>query len=660
MKLNINLLKKFVTVPDDQIQLRQLLDDLGLEVKDISETIIDIETLAHRGDHLSAIGVAREIAARNFTYMFHPNLDSELPVKKTSVDVYVNTKNCFNYSLLEVAVPQDYKFVPEVAGLELEGEEVIKLVNYIQLEMGQPMHAFDADLLKGGIIIDETDSDKEIIGLDGKAYRIPAGSIVIRDREKIIAAAGVIGCENSMVSSKTKRILVESASFDPVKVRITSKKMGLSTDASYIFERGSDYQAPQTSLHRLLALGHNPYNSLQPLGFTTVSNPPEPKVFTIPIKLFEAHSGIKKIDHELLVKRLKLLGYEVAVQDKNIQATPPSWRYWNVLTPMTVVEDYIRSTSYNSVKTTLPELQLEDPELDFENIFLDKTQNILLGNGFYEVITKAYYSSEQAKLVGRYLGDLKHVALANSLEKGYSHLRTSHIAHFAEVINKNLKYGVNSVKIFELANIFSDENTERNILSLAVGGRVSELEFKEKSLVDPLYLLQGLVFGILSSLDISINIKNSKNPLLHPSKQVEIVYKKKVLACLGEVHPSLIKDLDSSTFVFGEVYLDVVSEIPSTRNRNQYSDFPVMKRDLTLKIPYQFLAADLNRIIDSLELSDLRKVEFIDDFKKSDEDFRRFTIRMIFQSLDQTLASATVDDYMAKVCESLSKNGISL
>jgi phenylalanyl-tRNA synthetase beta chain len=230
MKLHVRMLEKLMELPECPIDtagsspLRHTFDDLGLEVKGVEASgdrgvVFTIETLANRGDHLYTLGVARELSARSLGQISIPTVAGQLSDRKTSVLVKRTTDKCSRYALLEMYIPNQMPLRNDVAVfIDEPGKRpaIVDLLNYVQLELGQPMHAFDASKIDGEIAIDCATQVEEIEALDGKSYKVPEGSILIRDRKKIIAVAGVIGCSNSMVTESTTKVCIEAAIFDPV------------------------------------------------------------------------------------------------------------------------------------------------------------------------------------------------------------------------------------------------------------------------------------------------------------------------------------------------------------------------------------------------------------------------------------------------------------
>lgn len=680
MKLQLELLEKFVDLPTkDTAALRDTLNDLGLEVKDTSDeaggVIFTIETLANRGDHLSAIGVAREFAARFLSSVKLPAVAAELSDRKTGVMVSNDTAKCLRYALLEMNIPQGFSIRPEIVkiiGVESTLHPFVQLLNYVQLELGQPMHAFDAEKVSGAISVVEIKDAAEIIGLDQATYKVPAGSIVIRDKDKILAVAGVIGCQSSMVTTSTKKVLVESATFDPVSVRKTARGMGISTDASYAFERGSDQEMVIQALKRVTYLASSAgaaigsSASAHAVGLTYLAGKgPEKREISASIKNLREQLCLPRLNDVEITSRLKALGFGIKRQEGEdaFVATVPSWRLWDVNVEADLVEELARALSYTKVKLDLPPLDAEVAEAEPMEQLLQKFEPILLGNGFSEVITRSYYSAQEVAAISALDPKLSatHLALANSQERGYSHLRVTFALHHAQLCEQHLRRGLSSIKIYEFGRLFNREKSdgryehERDVLAISVAGRWSDNDWKSaESREQKISLLKGVVESLGLSLYTEMQFVPSTHKLLHPGFQAGIKVGRSLGGMIGLLHPQLKERLGLREDV---IYLELEAEVllkgMKSGSYQQPIDFPLVRRDLTLKVEPKAFAASVLRYISEAEPTNLLSAKIVDDFKKESEAFRRVTYRMVFQNAERTLESAEVDQEVSKVLQHL-------
>lgn len=685
MKLPLALLKKVIDVPTENLtELRHILDDLGLEVKDILEektgTVFNIETLANRGDHLYVTGVARELSGRFLTPVRYPQLASELPAKPVSLPIKVNTDKCMLYAAMEMQFSPPMQPRADLSAFLGEGggnHPLVDILNYIGLEIGQPMHAFDRDKLDGQVTIELSAAPEKILALDQKEYTVPAGSLLIKDAKKTIAVAGVIGCANTMVTDSTKRVLIESAAFDPITVRKTAKAIGLSTDASYAFERGTDIEGVSSGLKRLITLTSLPSgeNLAQATGYTLVgSQDKRPAAISIELSQIRKQLNLPRLDPAEVSARLNNLGFAPALDQagKIFTMHVPTWRVWDIETKEDIIEEVARAFSLSKVKLQLPPLSYETPEPNNIESLLSRVEGSFIGNGFIEVITKAFYAQREVDIISELDNRLSanHLAIKNAVDSNYSHLKVTNIVHLANLAEQNHRKGLLSVKVFELCRVFSRaplENTaylhERDVLTFAASGRWNDNEWqKSESRELMMQLFKGVLESVIRSTGNLLKVDESQVGYLHPGFQASIRIGKTVAGHFGMAHPLLKERLDLRNDLF---YCELDAETLSENLRvNQYtepSDLPAVRRDITLKIPLQSQAGKVNRIIEGLKLDNLREAAVVDNFRKNEEPFRRVTFRMTFQSAERTLESSEVEFSMSQIIAALTeKTGIEL
>jgi phenylalanyl-tRNA synthetase beta chain len=643
MKLSLHLLEKFIDLPTKNIQeLRHIFDDLGLEVENVSEekgdTIISIETLAQRGDHLSAVGIAREFSARYLCPMRPVEVLNDWNPKPFPRPVSVTSGACLRYALMK---------------LDLKGDRIVDCLKSILLEIGQPMHAFDADKVEGSIHVVTSTKPEEIVALDGHKYLVPAGSVLVRDDKKTLAVAGVIGCANSMVTDATTHLFIESATFDPVSVRKTSKQMKISTDASYAFERGCDREQVIFSLKRLVTLLVQ-QGAIVPDIFVYYYPGEAVQLRKIPFSLERVRSqvNLSTLSDEEIKTRLSLLGYSWEVScDGVLIMSPPSWREWSVKTQETIIEDFARSFSLNKIPPQLPSLDYAVPAVLEKEQLLSAIEPVLWGNGFFEVITKSYYSPESVA----YLRELdpgaeeKHIRIKNSVEKEYSYLKITNIIHLAKLAEYNLKRNIRSFKVYECARVYGKTprdgsyESEWDVLSLAVAHQWYDSTWKTtESLETMLYLFKGLLESVVKSTG-KMSVGEGSISYLHPNCQATLVVDGCECGFFGRIHPVLKERLGmTEDLLYAELDLAKLSAKKEGKS-SEFSDYPAMKRDLTILLPRHGLAGKVVEEIRLMAPAFLQELSIIDSFQKEGEDVRRVTYRLVFQSREKTLQKDEVD-----------------
>lgn len=698
MKLYVRLLEKLLELPECPLEtagsspLRHLLDDIGLEVKGVDTdpstgVVFTIETLANRGDHLYVMGVAREISARTLAHIKVPPVAAALSERKASVLIRRNTDKCSRYALLELSLPSPMTLRNDVGAFTEEPGKrhaIVDLLNYVQMEFGQPMHAFDSSKVEGEIIVDTATQTETIEALDGKTYQVPEGSILIRDRKKIIAVAGVIGCANSMVTESTTKVCIEAATFDPVSVRKTARAMGISTDASYAFERGCDPEGILPALKRLVYLAGGSAGaakdseSAHVIGFTySEAAPPEKRKVQVLLSFLKDQLNLPRLEELEVVTRFKNLGYGVEVtavgKDRELALTVPSWRLWDVANRDDIVEDIARSVSLNRIRHELPALDYETPQRNPVETLISKVRPALRGAGFVEVITKGFYSATEVALLESLNAGVTntHVALKNALEASNSHMKVTNVIHMSKLLAANLKRGVLAPKAYDLSRVFArpegdvsdeprereplDYNYEHDVLTLASAGRWNEGEWrKPESLEEHARYFKGAISNIIKSLGMPFSVGKSECPYLHPGMQGSIKMGRNVVGCFGVIHPSIREACElRDSAMYAEMDVRLLSKFMGQPGTAEVSDFPPICRDVTLRVDRKDQAGRIVRWIHEAQLASLSDVMIADDFSKPEESFRRVTYRVTFQSAERTLKHDEVDSAMATLLEFL-------
>ena len=685
MKLHVEMLQRIVEVPAaDPQELRQMLDDLGLEVKGIetdgAKVVFNIETLANRGDHLYALGIAREVSARHLSHLKVPPMAASLPERQATIPVRINTPKCPRYGLLEMQLPDHMAARPEVVSAMGENDHhaIVDTLNYIQLELGQPMHAFDKDKIDGEIRVELSESEEEIEALDGKTYRIPSGSILIKDRVKTVAVGGVIGCANSMVGPGTARVLIESASFDPVSVRLTARGMGISTDASYLFERGCDPEMVQVALKRLAYLvsgtpGVSTSAGAHVLGFTFVEIEPVAKrQVVLRLSTLRGEFNLPRLNETEVAGRLKCLGYGVKQGDKEFTVSVPSWRLWDVENEADLVEDFIRSHGLGGVKQELPPLDEEEAPLNDVDIIRSRLDEVCHGNGFFEVISQSFCSSKDVDLLGQLdprLGE-RLVVIKNAVESNNLYMRASAVLHHLRLAVGNLRMGVRSFKVYEHTRYFQKEKLqggrydfERDMLVFSFAGRWYVNEWRQdESSQQKSALFSGFIENLGRALGVEFRTGPSDHPFFHPGMQARITVGRTECGVFGMIHPLLREAVDARTdLFFGEFDIVSLLKVMEDRPYPVPSDYPMIRRDVTLKVPARSYASKIESLMREAGLEHLVDISIVDEFRKADENYRRVTYRLTFQSGERTLEHTEVDGQMQTILQQLNeKHGIEL
>ena len=468
-----------------------------------------------------------------------------------------------------------------------------------------------------------------------------------------------------MVTGDTKRVLIESATFDPVSVRKTARAMGISTDASYTFERGADVDNVLLGLKRALFLlgGASTGEGAHCTGFTySEGKPTEKRKVPFSIATLKKQLTLPRLQEAEVVARLKNLGFICEVipsekpseKDHRYSVTVPSWRLFDVRNEEDLIEEFARVHGLNKVKMELPPLDPETPvENEIETV-LKRVEGVLHGAGFVEVITKSMYSQVEVDLLEKLSPGTKekHVSLKNALERNNSHLRITNVISLARLAETNHRKGVLSCKMYEVTRLFSlgleggeGYEYERDVLSLAVSGRWNLHEWRQEEEVSQIiFKVKGVLEGVFKALGVNVTVSQGDKDILHPGIQGTLSVGRTKVGFFGVIHPEIKDAVECShPCIYAEIDLRAASKVSQEREFASPSEFPSVRRDLTFKVSERELAGRVVKFISEMKLDNFVSAIITDDFKRESEEFRRVTYRITFNSKERTLAHGEVD-----------------
>ncbi|MEJ2680999.1 MAG: phenylalanine--tRNA ligase subunit beta [Gammaproteobacteria bacterium] len=640
MKISVNSLRQYIDLPKDISQIRDLMEDLGLEVKRSDDSpgdvIFTLELLANRGDHHCYAGLAREIHGRTGWPIFLPTLSNQHEVGNRGL-ARVETANCLNYVLIElkkntaasVALSPDKARIIEVSGTNLVSAAV-DVTNFVNIELGQPLHAFDADKIKGQIHVREAiPGDKAQLLFETETCDVPAGTLVIADDEKIVAIAGVMGCEDAKPTDDTTRLYVESATFDPVKVRQAARHFGIQSQSSQRFERGADPALAIDGVKRAIELFDQlGWQIQEPLSLETAWNP-EPCVLPLNTADVNNYFGSNFSD-EIMTAVLERYGFSLKKAGAVLDVTVPSHRIWDVKETRDLYEEIARGIGYNALPASLPIVAGGvQPQISLQR--KERVERLLIGEGFYEVFTDGFYSDAHRRKTGITEGHplWRHVSILNAGDRSYSLLKNNTVTQAVELVLTNSHVKNQNVKAFEWTRTFhanaSAENgvcDEKRVLWAIAYGESKTPTWDGKGKPVDVYYLKGLIEEISNLLDIPLEIQQREQDddlapvglCLHPTRRAEIIWNGKTVGVFGEVHPDVLDawGVKSGRPCFIELSQEIL-ELPSAQRAYvpPSSLHPVL-RDVCLLLPpglpARQVADDMQRESDWLSAVDIRDV----------------------------------------------------
>ena len=464
MNLSLNVLKRHIDIQQTPVELRHLLDDIGIEVKRMEEAEDDIvyglELLANRGDHHCYVGIAREISGRTGAKICGP-LTPVLTIGD-GYPVVNETEFCLRYTATKMKRNAEAQSLSSIDLKPLEAAGIHSLsapvdaTNLSNIEIGQPTHVFDANKVDGPICIRLSQKGETAwLLFEEKAREIPEGTIVIADDAKILAIAGVIGCEDSKTTQDTTEIIIESACFDPVHVRITGRALGLHTDALARFERGSDPELALVGAGRVAGLLESVGWELGGQTTQVGSWDGHPQMISFDVADLNRFLGTELSDDEI-IERLQRYDFRAEdVRGTRVNLCVPTHRIWDVHTVFDIYEEVAKSVGYNSIPTTLPKIDKGALPSKLEQ-HRDLVENVLMGSGFLEVITDGFYGRTEFDKLGLSSDHIlqQHVETQNSLDKGYSLLKNNCLLQAVDCVRKNMHRNYTNIKVYEWTRTF--------------------------------------------------------------------------------------------------------------------------------------------------------------------------------------------------------------
>ena len=645
----------------------------------LGDIIFDLDVTPNRPDCLSAIGIAREIAALTGEPLRLPEIhyeESEKPIGSfASVDI-VEPNLCPRYC---ASLITGIKIAPSPSWLQQRLNScgmrpinnVVDTTNYVMLEYGQPLHAFDYRKLKGGqIIVRRAKNGETITTLDGTERALNPDILVIADKEEAVAVAGIMGGADSEVADKTDTILLESANFDQATIRRGCGYLQLQSEASVRFDKELNSELPLLPLKRATQLLLELAGGRAARGVIDVyPGKSAPKLISLPTREVERLSGLKVNINEIL-KVLKALGFECQENNSGsqISVSVPYWRS-DIKCSADLVEEIVRIIGYEKIPISRlssplpPQKSKLSPAAQQSNL-KDKLRNILTGFGFQEILTYSLVSLEKLqKLSPKLELKVQPLKVANPMTREQEFLRTSLRAGLLSTLAHNQKFEPAGIRLFEIGKVFLPHNPpviateakqsqverelpqEKDMLCAALSGPRLELSWHtDKEMLD-FFDAKGVVENNLNQLGLKASFENSDDEGLFPRKGTNIIVDNDLIGILGELHPKVVQAFE----LLGVTYLieiDLEKLLTKLTGKKKYQPiprFPSVTRDIALVVDEQVSYRRAEEIaqgfplVTQTTLFDLYRGEQIPEGKKS------FAIKIIYQSPSYTLTDEEVD-----------------
>jgi len=683
LKILISWLRDFVSVDVRALELADALTMRAFEVSNIEpapsgiissddDAILDLEITTNRPDCLSVLGIAREVSTIYGTEVHVPSQDPvsdslETQGVKTASPLSIKIEDsqlCPRYvaSVINVTVGPSPNWL--AARLEASGvrpvNNVVDATNYVMLELGHPTHAFDLDCLEGDeLSIRRARSGETILTLDGKERTLSPEMLVVADTAQPQALAGIMGGAKSEVSGSTRSVVLESAYFLPTSIRRTSKRTGLSTDASYRFERGADIEAPLIAMLRLRSLLSEIAEG-RPRGPIIDRYPHSFKPVTLELR-HEQIARVLGVDIESasIPTTLSRLGFSVeALQtDRRWKVSVPSYRI-DVKREIDLIEEIGRHYGYDRLPSTFP--SLVQPPVQTQPWLRQQRllRRILTATGCTEAITYSFiersnaisFTSEPNEIIG----------ISNPLSENFSVLRPSLIPGLVDSVIRNRRREHSDVRLFELGKRFRLSNGETSGLAIALTGAGTPEHWSMASRNVDLFDIKGIVERVCEAVGVTPTFELKECPQLVNGRATNIYglidnKQSNILGHLGQLTPELaikrgFPDSGDELYV-AELDLDALMRIAVNRDEmhaTPMSRHPSIVRDLAIVIPTNLLAGEVRDTIHAASSETLISVREFDRYEGTGvpDGYVSLAFRLTFRAPDRTLTDVEIDQAM--------------
>ena len=645
-----------------------LIDIMGLD-----DHLFEVGLTPNRSDCLSLIGIAKEVSILTGAGLKHVdiNLEESSDSVNDAIDVSIlNGDACNRYTarvLKNVVIKEsDPVIKSRLNAIGVRAiNNIVDITNYVMFVYGQPLHAFDYDLISGKkIIVRYAKAREKFVTLDEKERELTGQDLMICDGKRSVALGGVMGGMNTEVSEKTKNILLESAYFDPITIRKTSKRLGLSSESSHRFERGVNPQTVTKALDYAAAIIQSGTGSEVLKGMAD-EHPVKYEEKRIKLRFNRINKvlGTNLANKEILelVKRLR---FEIKEQnDEQVEVIIPQARH-DLVNEIDIIEDIARIHGYNNIKVTLPKVPAASKKKSVQDTLAEDIRALLAGNGFYEVINYSFYAPKDIEMFSleKEEGCIK---ILNPLTEEQSVMRMSLLAGLMETAKKNINHKNTNLKLFEMGTTFKRESGGKIAESSEMAGIISGFRYKddwshEKNNVD-FFDIKGIVELVLENIKVIGYIvkSGSSKKYLHPAVSAELYMGDELFGVIGELHPGILEyyDIDKKVYTFEFDFNKLCEYAKEKVVFEQIPKYPYVKRDIAIILDKAASCDEIvkeikthsKKLVEDVAVFDLYEGKQIGDGKKS------IAVRVTYRDLEKTLTDDVVNKIIVELSDRLER-----
>ncbi len=648
--------------------LMELASDapVGKDIREylaLNDSILELDLTPNRADCLSVEGVAREVSVLN-QLDWSPVSYSVADITHDSIiEVVVEDKNaCPRYlgrlikGINPVAeTPLWMKERLRRSGMRSLGA-IVDVTNYVLLELGQPLHAFDADKLSGSITVRVSEKDEELALLNEQTIKLDGTALVIADDKQALALAGVMGGIGSSVTKLTENIFLECAFFKPTAIAGKARHFGLHTDSSHRFERGVDFSLQERAIERatqlIIEISGGKVGSISEVS--TVSALPQRSVVTLRQERIKKVLGIDMPNNEV-ARIFEGLGMTVEIEPDAWKITPPGCRF-DIEIEADLLEEVGRIYGYNNLPNSYLFMRAELGKDEEAILPISRVEDLLVDKGYQETIT---YSFVDEAIQTAIAPDDEFIRIKNPISSELSVMRTTLWGGLLNAALYNLNRQKNRLRLFETGLRFikkNDEIVQQKMLSGLLMGNVFSEQWGEKSRKVDFFDLKGDLEAIFHLTDCQVQFCTTKHPALHPGQCAEVLNSVgNRIGLLGMLHPSIEKLLgfENQVYLFElEQELVLNKQIPKFE---VLSKFPSVRRDIALIVEEKITINQINRCIIDCDEKNIKETLIFDVYRGDGvlEGYKSVALGLIIQDSSQTLTDSEIDAIFSNVIERL-------
>ncbi len=646
------------------------------EAMGIKDTVFEIGLTPNRADCLSVIGIAREIAAKLGKRVRYPSVvvpEYGEPVNsKISVSIQDST-GCPRYAARFISAckiaPSPNWLANRLNAVGVRSiNNVVDITNLVMIELGHPLHAFDyAEIAAGQIIVRRANEGEIFRSLDAQERTLLTTDLIICDKEKAIALAGIMGGENSEITDKTTDILLESAFFNPPTIRRTSKRLGLHTESSHRFERGADLEMVPKALDRAASLIAQLADGAVANGQVDNFPTPKPEV-SINFRPEKANAMLGlSLSSDRMAELFRNLEFQVKpVTNGSFQVTIPSYRI-DIEREIDLIEEICRLNGFDQVQATMPIAKVISDRPSLHQRLQKTVRNHFVSEGMHEIISFSFISPDAADRLLLNTTDIRrnNIKLCNPLALEQSVMRTTLLPGLLETASRNISFRSLDLRLFEMRRIYlpaaNEEMPVEPVWSAGIfcGSREQDSWCNQPFPID-FYDIKGIIDNLFNLLNIA-NVtwsSDAPEPFYHPGKCCNILSQTgEKIGSIGEIHPQVLKNYEiERPLYYFELNFEQLVKFSSERiNVVPPSRFPDSVRDLALLSPIDTLSCQFIDCIKSLRLKELEDVTIFDIYQGEHlpKDSKSIALRLRYRAMDRTLTDDEVQVIHSKVINAL-------